>query len=524
MNRFSVYDREEKTVLGLLKNLCSQMDNYKFVDANAEIFEARGGYELLGDRLDGLSLNNYYFKEGDNLSQVIKEHEVVILPSNGLIEVTERVDVVGKKLITIGKPCTIKAVGDMDTEVLYCGGSKFEVNNIILDCNDKGTDGVIIVSSERGLFKNVSIHNTVKSGIVIKAVDNWHWVENLQMNNVVLFDIGGHGFYLEVGEHTDNFINECSFKNIEIRGIGQHMNDSSFIYANCHGLHQGNKMSVMRWENCNFDANRGACNNNGFELAEHMAIFKHTENKNCLYEAWSFCGGGWESISGSPFQNGYTFFAEDGSVCKRFFIDGITTYNWTNGKVYNIASRTGASLNEDYHLDVLDGLKIRNISETVKTPTNNTFIQTKENTVISFTFQGSTVEPAVTTNIDVPFDMNLLSNKSMGDIFLILNLKMIYNGWRSFEGDNYRYKDYDIILHKRNWEDNKFKIVEKYTNEGGRTVLTLNTVTYDVGNKKFILNVTNWTPKADGGEQTIYCQMTIGSNIMQNPNFILEQY
>ena len=498
-------------------------------NANMEVKLARGSYNTLNDRLDenekvqenfssqldNITKNIYYYKDGDNLNDLVTTYDCIILPSGGTVDIYNTLDIVNKTLISNGKPCTINLTNDILTSALYLGG-RFKLENVIINCNTKCIDGITIESSDRGVINNVSLCSSKKSGIVIKATKDWHWIENLQLNNVDLFNIGGHGFYFEVGDHQANFINECSFKNVEIRGIGQMNSDSSFIYANCQGKYQGNKMSVITWENCNFDANRQQCNDNGYELNEHMAIFKNTRDKNCLYEAWSFNGGGWESVSGTPFQNGYTFYCEDGAICKRFVINGITTYNWTNGKIYNIEDRLGSTLTSSYHIPQIEKIDVKNTLKSV-----GNYIQGKEFTRL--TFKINDVDTSKTKDYKIPFDFSEILTSDFSNNFCFGKIILMSNKWRDFYGDGFAYTEYDFALQKVSWEEQKSFIFEKFTKINRNTTLTLNTLTYNIATKEFILNITSaGIASAGGSDGAIYGMLEISSNIRNEPNFIFD--
>ena len=248
MNRFSVYDREEKTVLGLVKNLATQMDNYKFVDANAEIVDARIGEPTLFHKIQKI----------DNIIDKFHISEVNVLDLGLKGDGTEE-DLSQLKLFLSDKITNIRLVFPSNKVFKINETIKIKADNCILDFN-----GIIICDTDCINLMDVN-ESIVNINVIKKSSDLNLWYDwnngktldystftsyGLSLNNVrnCQFNIGRiQGYKYGIWLHPTTFeLNDS----VTFSGIQYNIFNLGSIYGNNNCItfqHGGNNT----WANSN---------------------------------------------------------------------------------------------------------------------------------------------------------------------------------------------------------------------------------------------------------------------------------
>lgn len=302
--------------------------------------------------------------------------------------------------------------GSKDGIVLY-DHKPHTLCNMYIDMQGHGRDCVVVYSADRPIFENLNIKNSGRDSISFIAISEWHWIENIRCNNVLINQSGRHGFYFEVGNETANFINENVFQHCEIRGIGRRYANSSFIYANSKvvgGLSNGSKMSMFNWLSCNFDAEGGGALG-GRDRLGNAINFNVDNGYSGNFEAWKFTNGGYENMDSTSVPkyvfgcSGTGIFNFNGLRC-----DGVTRNNyhyWFDETILKDDTIFINVLGLDCILPKSDKLKVTNLTvENITIPDEielNKIINASKNSsiTINIPFRNNTERKVKNYKIDV---------------------------------------------------------------------------------------------------------------------------
>ena len=271
----------------------------------------------------------------------ITDDNVLVVPS-GTYKITSTLTLgdtnKGARIVGVGLP-TFNFVGlgaaADGIQILGADYRQTQIENLIIDLNDVGRDGIRLQAGNHPFIKNVAIRNTGRHGFAI-ICSGLNWVEN-GIFNIRCDNIGASAFYLELSGVLGSFINECLFEMCECRGVSLLSNDSAAVYAVSGGTTSGSKISDVRWANCNFDAERQKSIDNGFDTNPNPMFLKYTGGATNSYESWHIDTGGWETTTGGPdFRRVGLVYAEDGTVARGFNISNLTPGGWSQGGYFNL--------------------------------------------------------------------------------------------------------------------------------------------------------------------------------------------
>lgn len=271
----------------------------------------------------------------------VTDDGVVIVPS-GTYKITTTLILgaasKGARIVGVGMP-TFNFVGlgaTADGIIMVGAGYRpTQVENLIINLNGVGRDGISLQIGDHPIVRNVFIRNTGRHGFSI-IPSGFQWVEN-GIFTIECDDVGASAFYLELSGANGSFINETLFEMCECRGVSLLSNNGAAVYAVSGGTDAGSKISGIRWANCNFDSQRQKSINNGFDTNPNPIFLKYTAGATNVYESWHIDTGGWETTSGGPdFRRDGLVYAEDLTVARAFNIQNITPGGWSSGSYVNL--------------------------------------------------------------------------------------------------------------------------------------------------------------------------------------------
>lgn len=222
--------------------------------------------------------------------------------------------------------------------VVVEGGETYKktiLDDIVVDCNRKGRDGIVIKNGDHSSVK-CKVSNSQRDGVAI-VCSGYDWVENLDAD-ISAINNGRNGVRFEIESGAiGSFINESTF-NIEVRGVSQTTNGGVGIYGINNGTIAGtHKISNLNFPNINLDAAAGIATANGFTVGYTPIYLDYSATGVNVFEKWYMNCGGFESTSGTkPIDsvNGlsnYFMYAANNVNTTNFDVIGSLSYNWGDG-------------------------------------------------------------------------------------------------------------------------------------------------------------------------------------------------
>lgn len=244
----------------------------------------------------------------------------------------------GARIVGIGLP-TLNFVGLGATvdgiQIVGANYRQTQIENLIVDLNGNGRDGIRLQAGDHPVIKNVYVRNTGRHGFAVICEDT-DWVEN-GIFSVECDDVGSSAFYLSINGAGGAFINECLYEMCECRGVSLRANNGAAVYAVSAGSAGGSKISNIRWANCNFDAQRQKSIDNGFDINPNPMFLAYNSGTTNSYESWHIDTGGWETTSGGPdYRRSGLVYCEDLAIARGFNIQNIVPGGWSGGGYYNL--------------------------------------------------------------------------------------------------------------------------------------------------------------------------------------------
>ena len=206
----------------------------------------------------------------------------------------------GARLVGMGQP-TIKFTGiGSTTDCLTISGASMrqcELRNLIINCNTTGQDGVVLTGSDHPHIDNVIIKNSKRDGFVISCSGS-NFVENGEFELVVQTS-GRHGVAMRLAGSGNAFINECLWRQLEIRGVSAITSGANAINISSTASGSGSKFSTHNFIKSNIDAQYVSPN-----PAPSSNIVEVVSGN---VENWRFISGGWENTGATPLTGGYAW-------------------------------------------------------------------------------------------------------------------------------------------------------------------------------------------------------------------------
>jgi hypothetical protein len=255
-----------------------------------------------------------------NAINAITDDNVLIVPS-GTYKITSQLTLglanTGARLVGIGKPTLLFDGLNNSTDCIVLNAHNYrqiELRNLNIDCNSVGKDGVLLIKGDYPIVDNVTIENSYRDGFVINCSNDYDWVENGEFS-ILLNSCGRHGIYMNLGGTIGNFINECLWRQVEIRGLSKVTAGGRAIYCTSTASGPGAKISDHNFIKSNLD-----CAWDGVAPKPSLNI---VEVASGAVENWRFLSGGWENTSAANDVTGGYAFALSGGTWIGLTVDSI---------------------------------------------------------------------------------------------------------------------------------------------------------------------------------------------------------
>lgn len=240
MNRFSVYNREEKTVLGLIKKIGKELDELKELDTNQEVVDARGEYNKLDERLE--SVDNR-LESIDNIGLCISSYPRLENETDDTLRI--------QRLINDAKNLNRKVVFE-ENVTYYCSDTiTIDLSYLDIDFNSSKLD-----------FSNMENKIAIRiDGSKVPPYNNNHIgkIKNLEL--VSILENNNTGIYFK-SEYENSGVSHIDLEKITIHGFSRGVEYSDHAYLIRH-------YSVDIY-NCNICLYMGGT---GFDYGENISFY-----------------------------------------------------------------------------------------------------------------------------------------------------------------------------------------------------------------------------------------------------------
>lgn len=245
------------------------------------------------------------------------------------------------RMIGIGQP-TLKfySIGAAVDCFNLAGASyrQIELRNLNIDFNTTGRDGLVMTLSNWPIIDNVFLNKSYRDSFVISC-DGYNWVENGEFD-LGVNDAGRHAVRMELAGTTGAFINECMWKQFEVRGVSKITAGGKAIHCTSTATSGASKISNQIFLKSNFDATytSGA----GIPVPSLNVV----EADSGILESWRFMSGGWENTGATSLAGGYAWAVSGTGVWGGLFTDSMITNSYWG--TLGASAAIGSRWNFDY--------------------------------------------------------------------------------------------------------------------------------------------------------------------------------
>ena len=205
----------------------------------------------------------------------------------------------------------------------------FNLCGFSIDGNN--TDNPIVVEGCNGGFiRNLSIHKSRKSAVLITSVDS-EWVENLSFENVLITNCGASAYEFDLT--GSGFANHIVFNKCELRECG--VNEyGTFITANMHGNDQNQIIESLTAISCEVDLNTTR------DIKGVIEVKNDTDNGRGIIEA-NFIGCTFEDATPHPNATLLYYYNNKKSTFYGWNVIGCSFFNISKEITYDASIMTG---------------------------------------------------------------------------------------------------------------------------------------------------------------------------------------
>jgi hypothetical protein len=254
-----------------------------------------------------------------NAINAITDDNVLIVPS-GTYKITSQLTLGGNndcaRIYGIGEPTLQFSTLNNSTDCFVVTGYNYrqiELRNLVLDFDQVGRDGLVLQQGNFPIIDNVTIKNSYRDGFAI-VCDGFQWVENGEFS-LFLESSGRHAVRMELKGANGSFINECLWRQLEVRGVSKITAGGQAIRVTSTGSGPGAKVSNHNFIKSNLD-----CAWDGVAPKPSLNI---VEVDSGAVENWRFLSGGWENTSAANDVTGGYAFALSGGTWIGLTVDSI---------------------------------------------------------------------------------------------------------------------------------------------------------------------------------------------------------
>lgn len=253
------------------------------------------------------------------------------------------------------------------------GLAQMILENLIIDFNNTGRDGLVVMGSNRPIVRNVQLNNSLRDVFVLSPTDT-DFIEKGQFD-IGIQNAGRHGITMSLSGSGGAYVNECVWNMLEIRGVSKNTAGGLAVYMTSTATDAGSKFSNHLFLKTNFDAQY-----NGSGNAPSSNV---VEADSGIVENFRFMAGGWEN-SGGTALTGYAW-AYTGSGSGNAW-NGLTIDSVIDNSLWG-SSGVDPTIGKVWFFDYSFGKTT--LSGTVQSPDNSKFYVYQSNVESNVTGDGT---------------------------------------------------------------------------------------------------------------------------------------
>ena len=227
------------------------------------------------------------------------------------------------RLIGMGRP-TFKfySIGASVDCFTLAGASyrQIELRNLNIDFNTTGRDGLVLTISNWPVLDNIVLNNSYRDSFAISC-SGFNWVENGEFD-IGVNDAGRHAIRMELAGSNGAFINECLWKQLEVRGVSKITAGGQAIRCTSTATGGAPKFSNHMFLKSNLDATYSS--GTGVPVPSLNVV----EVDSGAVENWRFMSGGWENTGTTSLAGGYSWTTSGTGTWGGLFIDSMITNSY----------------------------------------------------------------------------------------------------------------------------------------------------------------------------------------------------
>ena len=221
--------------------------------------------------------------------------------------------------------CTFKFSGiGSTTDCFTLVGSAYRrqtITGLIINANATGRDAVVLSNGDHPIFQRCIIQNSYRDAFVIYCIGAF-WVENGHFE-LELDTCGRNAIRLQIDGTGGAFINECTWADVEIRGVSAITAGGRAVYITGTATTAGASLIGHLWLKTNFD-----CQYPGTGPVPSLNV---VENDSVIVSNWRFMAGDWENTLAGTVTGGYSWAVTGSGVWGGLTIDSsIDNSGWGN--------------------------------------------------------------------------------------------------------------------------------------------------------------------------------------------------
>lgn len=261
-----------------------------------------------------------------------------------------------------GKP-TLKwsGLGGTDNCLMVQSGAtpvQWEIQNLILDFNYAGQDGLVIYAGQHVKVYNVDFYQSKRDSLRFEC-GAYQWFQASHFSGLFFQDAGATPIVLSISGANGAFINEVLWEDIEIRGASKQVGYCPAIFATSGATDPASKFSCHTWNRINIDAQYDTG-----DTYEPYTSAIHCDSGNC--ENWVFCGSTTiENTGTSSALNGYMLYQSGSGAFSNVTFgrnvqganlwgQGTNAIGWVNEYTNGITTIPGTILSKNVLVDTAD--------------------------------------------------------------------------------------------------------------------------------------------------------------------------
>jgi hypothetical protein len=286
---------------------------------------------------------NYLFTTGISLSGTGQ-------PRAGRGPPTSKAGATCARIVGLGGHPVLQFKGLSDsTDCVTLGGGNLpqvELRDVEINCNRAGRDGVVILGSNAPRIENLVIENVERDSFVLEP-SGYSWIEKLHVDGLYLIGSGRNAIRMQLSGSNNAYINEGSWRHVEIRGVSKVASGGSAVYMTSTATGGASKFADHTFIDPVWDSEYNGTGN--LPSVSPFTIDSGTAQNFLVLN------GGWESTGGVSPGTGYHQMITGGARWSGYTVIGAITNSYWGSNGVNPAVTQATNIDYSFNKTQLMG-------------------------------------------------------------------------------------------------------------------------------------------------------------------------